>query len=130
MTKTFHGSCLCGAVSFETDNLLSETSACHCGQCRKTSGHVWATTYTQHAEVRFSNDAGLKWFKSSGWAQRGFCQECGSSLFYKLNDDPRLMVAAGAWDDADHLKLSGHIFVAHKADYYDITCTAEQLDNF
>lgn len=130
MTKTYHGSCLCGAVSFETENLLPNSSACHCGQCRKTSGHVWASSYTMQADVRFTSDRGLTWFKSSDWAQRGFCNQCGSSLFYRLNDDPRLIVAAGAWDDADHLKLDKHIFVADKAGYYDITCTAKQLQKY
>lgn len=38
------GSCLCGAVSFEVAGALAAPDACHCSQCRRQSGHVWAST--------------------------------------------------------------------------------------
>jgi hypothetical protein len=38
------GSCLCGAVKFTVEGELAGPDACHCGQCRKTSGHYWAST--------------------------------------------------------------------------------------
>jgi hypothetical protein len=38
------GSCLCGAVSFEVDGELPPPDACHCTQCRKQSGHFFAST--------------------------------------------------------------------------------------
>ncbi|MDB3912880.1 GFA family protein, partial [Paracoccaceae bacterium] len=41
---TITGSCECGAVVFELSGKLRDVVACHCGQCRKTSGHYWAAT--------------------------------------------------------------------------------------
>ena len=34
------GSCLCGAVKFTVEGELKPPDACHCTQCRKTSGSL------------------------------------------------------------------------------------------
>jgi hypothetical protein len=62
----------------------------------------------------------LKWYSASQHAERGFCSVCGSSLFWKPSDGSRISVLAGALDPPTHLKVSAHIFVADKSDYYDI----------
>jgi hypothetical protein len=38
------GSCLCGAVKFKVEGELKPADACHCTQCRRTSGHYWVST--------------------------------------------------------------------------------------
>ncbi|WP_442861392.1 GFA family protein [Cereibacter sphaeroides] len=38
------GSCLCGAVAFETSGEMPPVVPCHGSQCRKRSGHFWAAT--------------------------------------------------------------------------------------
>ncbi|NOD86134.1 GFA family protein [Ruegeria sp. HKCCD6119] len=117
----YRGSCLCGSVAFTIDGDLSPPSVCHCGQCRKQSGHVWASTTTHQDNLSFSARDTLKWFRASDIARRGFCSKCGSFLFWQHTEEDTISIAMGAFDAPTGQKLSRHIFVADKGDYYDIT---------
>ncbi|WP_170603272.1 GFA family protein [Ruegeria arenilitoris] len=116
-----NGSCLCGAVAFTIDGNLSPPSVCHCGQCRKQSGHVWASTWTDQNNLNFTANDTLQWFCASDSARRGFCNACGSFLFWQHNDEDTISISMGALSAPTGLMLSKHIFVADKGDYYDIT---------
>ncbi|WP_282120302.1 GFA family protein [Ruegeria atlantica] len=116
-----NGSCLCGAVAFTIDGELSQPSACHCGQCRKQSGHVWSSTWTHQDNLSFTASDTLTWFRASDTARRGFCRSCGSFLFWQHNDEDTISISMGALSEPTGLTLSKHIFVADKGDYYDIT---------
>lgn len=124
------GSCLCGAVSFTITGPMRAVLACHCGQCRKQSGHVWAATSVAESDLSFGREEGLAWYRASDTARRGFCKLCGSSLFWKPDDMPRIAVAAGALDEPTGLKLEKHVFVADKGDYYEIADGLPQFKRF
>lgn len=115
------GSCLCGAVTFTVEGSLPPPNACHCTQCRKTSGHYWTSTDVPRAAVTIQGEDHLTWFRSSAKARRGFCASCGSALFWDPIGKATLAIAMGAFDAPTHARLSVHIFVADKGDYYDIT---------
>jgi hypothetical protein len=115
------GSCLCGGVAFTITGDLAPPSVCHCGQCRKQSGHVWSSPHIPASALTFTADGTLRWFNASGTAKRGFCGTCGSFLFWKHNDEDNISVSMGALAAPTGLKLTKHIFVADKGDYYDIT---------
>ena len=120
MTKTItRGRCLCGAVRYEVRGPLSEAHACHCGQCRRQSGHYVVATSAQRADFVLVETKGLKWFQSSPIARRGFCSECGSALFW---DDGRneVSINVGSLDQPCGLTIERHIFVDDKGDYYSI----------
>ena len=122
------GSCLCGAVSFELTGELRSPFACHCTQCRKTSGHYASFTNVRRDKLTFARDDGLEWYQSSDHARRGFCGACGSSLFWDRPQLDVISVAAGALDGPTGLRQSIHIFVADKGDYYDIADGLPQRD--
>lgn len=114
------GGCLCGAVRFDAP-LNDETAvACHCGQCRRQSGHHWASVNAPRDGVRFGRDAGLKWFRSSESAERGFCRDCGCWLFWRADGEDHVSISVGALDDPSGLKLVSHIFTETRPDYYDL----------
>ncbi|MEM8592692.1 MAG: GFA family protein [Pseudomonadota bacterium] len=121
------GSCLCGAVRFEVMSDSIPSSACHCGQCRRWSGHFWAAGWVPESEVRVEGE--VSWFASSDTARRGFCGRCGSALFWKHNDEAEISFALGALDGPTGLSLDKHIFVADKGDYYDIADGLPQSEN-
>ena len=100
---------------------LKPSIACHCSQCRKTSGHYWSVTEIEIEKFNLLKDSGLKWYSSSEEAKRGFCKECGSSLFFKFNNEDKIYVGSGTLDGETNLKTGMHIFVADKGDYYDIS---------
>jgi hypothetical protein len=114
------GSCLCGAVAFEITGPLDDALACHCTQCRKQTGNYWVSTHVANADLKFTRDGGLKWFSSSPGTRRGFCQECGSSLFWKKDGSDVTSMCLGAIDGKSDLKLAGHIFCDDAGDYYEI----------
>ena len=123
------GQCECGAVAFEINGDIADPTQCHCSQCRRLSGHAWAGAWITIADLTFTAQDGLKWFKSSEWAKRGFCGECGSSLFYRLNaDDERMSVAPGSLDGPTGLRLRRHIYMKDMGDYYDVTDGLPQLE--
>ena len=92
------GSCLCGAVAFEINGPMGPVTACHCTQCRKMTGNYWASFHVADADLKFTRTDGLKWFDSSDFAKRGFCKECGSTLFWKKNDSNETSICPGSID--------------------------------
>lgn len=120
MTQTHHGSCLCGAVTFTVTAALSPPDACHCSQCRKQSGHYWASTDVAREHLTINGADALRWYAASAKVRRGFCGTCGSFLFWDPPERGRIAVAMGAFESPTDTKLGHHIFVADKGDYYDI----------
>ena len=121
------GGCLCGAVRYEVRGPLREVVNCHCGQCRKTHGHVAAYTSAARADLVLTEDRGLKWYASSTEARRGFCGDCGASLFWEPVGQERTAIAAGGIDAPSGLATLRHVFTAHKGDYYEIADGLEAL---
>ncbi len=119
MTKKT-GSCLCGHVKYEVDGPLRPVSYCHCAQCRKTSGHYVAATGCKVAQLTLLVDDGLRWYRSSPEAQRGFCTHCGASLFWRPEHGEHISIMAGTIDTPTGLKACEHIFVDDASDYYTI----------
>jgi hypothetical protein len=118
MMKT--GSCLCGAVKYEAQN-LRDVIACHCLQCRKQTGNYMSATAADDVDFKLTEERGLKWYRSSSSAQRGFCSECGSVMFWRGEGKNYVAITAGSLDGPTGLKLSGHIFCSSAGDYYEIT---------
>ncbi len=114
------GRCLCGAISFEVAGDLHPPDACHCSQCRRQSGHVWASTDVPRAALTMRGGESLTWFHSSEKVRRGFCAVCGSVLFWDPIGRDRIAIAMGAFDPPTGTRLAMHIFTADKGDYYDI----------
>ena len=124
------GHCECGAVRFTVKNARKEVTQCHCTQCRRFSGHVWAATHAEFSDVVFEADQTLTWFSSSDFAKRGFCSTCGCSLFYRMNEEDGIGIAVGALDGETGMTTGRHIFVKDKGDYYDIADDAPQIERY
>ena len=112
------GTCLCGAITFEVKGAPAEGALCHCGQCRKQSGHVWASSHVPDADMIIHGEP--CWYRSSEKARRGFCPTCGAFLFWKHEDDPHISFSLGALETPSGARLGRHIFTANKGDYYGI----------
>lgn len=120
MANIHKGSCLCGRVSFVVTGELKAPDACHCVQCRKHSGHYFASTDVPKAAVEITGRENLTWYHSSAKVRRGFCSTCGSSLFFDPPARDWIGIAMGAFDTPTSTHLEMHIFVAEKGDYYEI----------
>jgi hypothetical protein len=112
------GACACGAVRFEADGEPTGVTYCHCSKCRRWHGHVGAYTAFVRQGFRLIEARGLKWYAASPTVRRGFCGECGSSLFWDEDGLPRMAICPGALDAPTGLRSKAHIYVGSKGDYY------------
>lgn len=111
------GTCLCGKISIRIENMNSEVGACHCSMCRKwTGGPFVAADCGKTVEIS-DNDKQLSLYDSSAWAQRAFCKNCGTSLFYRLKHDGRTMVSVGLLEN-QKVDFHHEIFIDEKPEFY------------
>ena len=116
-TKT--GSCLCGSVTYQVQGELRPVVVCHCTMCRKQSGHYVAATSAPSENLTIQGDS-LRWYKSSDYAERGFCANCGGNLFFRPFSKAYTSIFAGTLDGDTGLKIEGQLFPEDKGDYYEL----------
>lgn len=124
----FTGGCLCGRVRFRVTGPLADVIACHCRQCRRMSGHFCAATAAPRDAFEITEAAGLAWYESSQTSRRGFCRECGSSLFFDHGPDEPIGITAGSLDGDPGLRLAAHIYVDEAGGYYALGDEAERFE--
>jgi len=125
------GSCLCGAVGL-TANLPSKWCAhCHCSMCRKAHGAGYVTWVGfEQDQVSITKGADqLAWHHSSPGAQRGFCRQCGSSMFFRSERwADELHIALGCIDDEMDRKPQANVFFDRHVDWMPIDETLKQVE--
>ena len=121
------GSCNCRAVTFTVEGGGDSVSACHCGQCRKQSGHFWASGYAAVSAFEITGE--VRWYEASPAARRGFCPVCGCFLFWKAHDEDGMSFSLGVIDGPTGFRLQRHIFTRFKGDYYDIADGVPQRED-
>jgi hypothetical protein len=93
------GGCQCGAVRYALYAEPVRGNICHCGMCRKASGNYFAA----FTGVKLQDFAWTKGepgvFRSSVLAERGFCRDCGTPLFFRYVETNRIAVTVGSLDD-------------------------------
>lgn len=115
------GSCLCGGVVFEVTPPLRPVILCHCSQCRKQSGHLWAASAVPLDQFRLVQARTLAWHHASPQARRGFCTGCGAFLFWQPLGEDRISFAAGALDGPTGLAIGHEWHLEDAGDYYSRT---------
>ncbi len=79
------GACLCGKLGFSAQLPTLWVAHCHCTLCQKNAGAAfvtWAGFNEQDVQIDDSNKT-LKWYSATENAFRGFCNACGSTIFFK-----------------------------------------------
>jgi hypothetical protein len=114
------GRCLCGAVRYRVDGPMREAVACHCSQCRRSSGNFVVATAAANGDLTIEGAENLVWHASSDAAERGFCGVCGGNLFWRRFGGDSTSIMAGTLDPPTGLSVARHIFVADKSDFYEI----------
>ena len=112
-----HGQCLCGKVKVKAVQLTLMAGACHCQYCQKWSGGPLFTVNCG-TEVKLDGACFVSSFNSSDWAERGFCAECGTHLFYRLSQNGQYIMPAGLFDNSDDLVLDHQVCIDSKPGYY------------
>lgn len=120
------GSCLCGRVGVSATAVHPEVHACHCNMCRLWNG---GPTLSVHCgtDVSFSNEESISVYKSCDWAELGFCNNCGSHLFYRSLDNGEYILQAGTFESDEGFVLNQQIFIDEKPSYYSFANETSDL---
>jgi hypothetical protein len=88
LRKTYRGSCHCGAVTFEADLDLAESSfRCNCSICRRN--RFWAAIARPEGFRVLSGRHELTEYRfNTGRNEHFFCRRCGVRPFGVGNDTP------------------------------------------
>jgi hypothetical protein len=110
-------------VRFRVEAPLRDVLVCHCVECRRWHGHVSAMTSVRRDQLSFVDDRGLAWIDSpdsDAHARRGFCRDCGSSLFWEPAEGNAIAIAAGTLEPPTGLATAGHWYLSQASDYYEL----------
>ena len=124
MGQVISGGCLCGGVRYEVHGKLRNVIACHCVQCRRQSGHFVTATACRRSNFKLVKADSLRWYVAVPGFRRGFCNNCGSPLFFEEEGGERVSISAGSLDEPQGLTIAAHIFASEAGDYYKIDGSA------
>jgi len=110
------GRCLCGAVTFTAEGVRENFSACHCEMYRRWGSGPFLSAGVK--SIAFEGEENVGRYRSSEWAERGFCRNCGTNLFYRLVEMDHYILSIGAFDDQERWKMTSQLFTDEGPDYY------------
>lgn len=121
--KTYHGSCLCKAVTYEIKTPIKFVAHDHCTICRRANAAVFVTWGGVKSE-QFSLTSGkenLTAFNFSPESERQFCKICGTQLFFRAKRwiGEVHFTRATIHEEMDE-KPKAHVFYSDKASWIDI----------
>ena len=120
------GSCLCGAVRFTVRSMNNSVGACHCGMCRRWGGGPLMCVGCG-TDVVFEGEEYISVYNSSEWAERGFCKNCGSHLFYRLKQSNQHEIPAGLFDNQENFHFELQVFTDSKPSFYSFANETEEM---
>ena len=115
------GSCLCKRVRYEINGPIYSFVHCHCQTCRKVHGTVYgssALVQKAHFQV-VSGEQAISRYESSPGKHRCFCSFCGTHVFAEKAD--KVILRIGTLDSDPGIRPEGHIWINHKALWYEVT---------
>lgn len=109
--------CLCGAVKITAQQINPKFTVCHCQTCR-TWGGAPLFAVKCGTKVLIEGDDSVTVYKSSPWASRGFCKQCGTHLFYQLNESGEYNMPVGLFANLPELEMDMQYFSDMRPGYY------------
>lgn len=127
MEQTHPGNCLCGAVQLEGRG-TPKIEVCHCSMCLHWHGAPGIAVMFEHGVLVKEGESSIRAYRSSEWAERAFCSNCGTTLYYRLIDSTSIHGAqAGLFELPEGLRIHEQIFVDEQPDYYRFDSDAPRI---
>ncbi|RVV97654.1 GFA family protein [Mesobaculum littorinae] len=121
---------MCGDVRFTARGVESDFGVCSCKMCQRWGGASFVAVTA--AEVAWQGEEHIRRRASSDWAERGWCDTCGTHLFYRVTA-PGIdgagchEIPLGLLDDTDGLRMTREIFTDRRPAAYDFAGPHERL---
>tara|TARA_R110002167_G_scaffold45019_3_gene135258 strand:- start:1810 stop:2109 length:300 start_codon:yes stop_codon:yes gene_type:complete len=74
-----------------------------------------------------NDESSITRFQSSEWAERGFCNKCGTSLFYYLKPADQYHFPVGLLEEGLQIKFGHQIFIDEKPEYYSFSNETQNM---
>ena len=127
-----HAQCQCGELRAIASGEPMRVSVCHCLDCQRRSGSVFAM------QARFAAEDVEVLGESREWARKGdegagavfhFCPTCGSTVFYRLVDYPGfLTIPVGAFADPQFPAPKVSVYEERKHAWVSLPADIEHYD--
>ena len=126
----YNGKCLCGAVEIQAQ-AAGNVGTCHCSVCRRWCGGPMFAVHVEGFPIIKGEEA-ITRYQSSDFAERGFCSQCGCSLFYHLKPgqfsaEGMYILAAGILELPDDMNFDNEIYIDSKPSWYRFDDEASRL---
>ena len=113
------GSCLCGKVTIQASKVDTNLGVCHCSMCRKWSAGPFLAVDCG-TDIKIDGEENIGVFNSSDWAERAFCKNCGTNLFYRLKQTKQHIVSSEIFGEPE-FNFDHQIFIDEKPNYYSFS---------
>ena len=118
--KKIKGNCLCEQIEFTVNDNFVYAGYCHCSNCRRYSGAIAIGGIQVDDLVITKGKMNIKKYSKSEQSISYFCRTCGSGLFVEKPDAGLIHMRYASLDETPTLMPQAHIYVASKADWYEI----------
>jgi hypothetical protein len=119
--QPFEGGCLCGAIRYRATSAPVRGVICHCSMCRKHSGApVLAFVHFRTEDFMWVRGEPAR-YRSSEFAERGFCPSCGSTL--SMHEEvlaDRMQVTVGSLDQPGRVRINDHVWTRERIPWFEI----------
>ena len=116
---------MCGAVRYVAD-IGATFGVCYCKMCQRWASGAYMGVNTENFRITKGEDS-LTVFKSSDWAKRGFCNTCGSNVYYSVPEHDNLSIAFGSLDDTSGLTPRIQYFIEKKPEGFSLEQQTEVM---
>ncbi|HIG14036.1 MAG TPA: hypothetical protein EYQ32_06180 [Gammaproteobacteria bacterium] len=119
MSCEFSGRCLCGAVEYACVSEPLFQANCHCDDCRRSGGGVFASLVFVSESGLTVNSGELHCFSHEtdrgNTASKYFCPTCGSQLFTRNSANPgRRGIRVGTITDASWFQPRANVYAGRR----------------
>lgn len=117
----FEGGCLCGAIRYRAISAPIRGVICHCAMCRKHSGApALAFVHFRTQDFSWLHGEPAR-YRSSAFAERGFCPVCGSTL--SMHEEvlaDRVQITVGSLDEPQRVRIDDHVWTQQQVPWFRI----------
>jgi len=116
------GRCMCGSVRFRASAVPGTFGVCHCEMCRRWTGSALLGVTVPTANIVWLGEDRIATVKSSSWAMRAWCRDCGANLYFRVTADGPYAddteIPLGLFDDPGGFHMTHEIYIDHKPDSF------------
>jgi len=113
---------MCGAVKLTVRDVPRDFGACHCNMCRRWTGSALLAVTVPEASVTWTGGEFIRTIQSSDWAERAWCDRCGTGLWYRVTAEGphkgNYELPIGLFDDSNGMNMNSEIYIDLKTDAF------------